>query len=103
VNYCYYADKGGAAIIHLHGRNPETGRPDPRPEVFQDFTAQIAGGCDAVMNVSTGGARHHRVARPHRRHPDGGPAALGAQRGRPCRRLNHRLTRSPASRRWAVA
>jgi uncharacterized protein (DUF849 family) len=49
------AAEAGAAVIHLHARNPETGQPDPRPELFQDFMSRIAGGCDAVMNVSTGG------------------------------------------------
>jgi uncharacterized protein (DUF849 family) len=49
------AAEAGAAIIHLHARNPETGQPDPRPELFQDFMGRIADGCDAVMNVSTGG------------------------------------------------
>jgi uncharacterized protein (DUF849 family) len=49
------AADAGAAIIHLHARNPETGQPDPRPELFQDFMGRIAGGTDAVMNVSTGG------------------------------------------------
>jgi uncharacterized protein (DUF849 family) len=49
------AADAGAAIIHLHARNPETGRPDPRPELFQDFMSRIAASCDAVMNVSTGG------------------------------------------------
>jgi uncharacterized protein (DUF849 family) len=49
------AAEAGAAIIHLHARNPETGQPDPRPELFADFMSRIAAGCDAVMNVSTGG------------------------------------------------
>lgn len=49
------AAEAGAAIIHLHARNPETGQPDPRPELFQDFMGRIARGTDAVMNVSTGG------------------------------------------------
>lgn len=49
------AADAGAAIIHLHARNPETGQPDPRPELFQNFMARIASSCDAVMNVSTGG------------------------------------------------
>lgn len=49
------AAEAGAAIIHLHARNPETGQPDPRPELFQQFMPQIAGSCDAVINVSTGG------------------------------------------------
>ena len=49
------AAEAGAAIIHLHARNPETGQPDPRPELFLEFMPQIAAGCDAVLNVSTGG------------------------------------------------
>ena len=49
------AAEAGAAIIHLHARNPETGQPDPRPELFQAFMPQIANACDAVINVSTGG------------------------------------------------
>ena len=49
------AAEAGAAIIHLHARNPETGRPDPRPELFQDFMSTIAASSDVVMNVSTGG------------------------------------------------
>jgi uncharacterized protein (DUF849 family) len=49
------AAEAGAAIIHLHARNPETGQPDPRPELFQQFMPRIADACDAVINVSTGG------------------------------------------------
>lgn len=49
------AAAAGAAIVHLHARNPETGRPDPRPELFQEFMSTIAASSDVVMNVSTGG------------------------------------------------
>lgn len=49
------AAEAGAAIIHLHARNPETGQPDPRPELFQEFMPQISSATDAVLNVSTGG------------------------------------------------
>jgi len=49
------AARAGAAVIHLHARNPETGQPDPRPELFLDFMSQISAECDAVLNVSTGG------------------------------------------------
>ena len=49
------AAEAGAAIVHLHARNPETGRPDPRPELFQEFMSAIAASSDVVMNVSTGG------------------------------------------------
>lgn len=49
------ASQAGASIIHLHARNPETGKPDPRPETFMEFLPVIKDGCDAVVNVSTGG------------------------------------------------
>jgi 3,5-dioxohexanoate:acetyl-CoA acetone transferase len=49
------AAQAGAAILHLHARDPETGRPTPDPEVFARFIPRIADGCDAVINISTGG------------------------------------------------
>ncbi|MEU5836163.1 3-keto-5-aminohexanoate cleavage protein [Streptomyces diacarni] len=49
------AAAAGAAIIHLHARDPETGRPDPRPELFQRFLPRISAESDAVVNISTGG------------------------------------------------
>ena len=49
------AAEAGASVIHLHARNPETGQPDPRPELFQEFMPRISQSCDAVLNVSTGG------------------------------------------------
>ena len=49
------ASQAGASIIHLHARNPETGKPDPRPETFMQFLPVIKEGCDAIVNVSTGG------------------------------------------------
>ena len=36
-------------------RNPETGQPDPRPDLFADFMGRIKAESDAVLNVSTGG------------------------------------------------
>jgi uncharacterized protein (DUF849 family) len=49
------AADAGASIIHLHARDPETGKPDPRPETFMEFLPVIKNGCDAIVNVSTGG------------------------------------------------
>ena len=49
------AHEAGASIIHLHARHPETGKPDPRPELFQQFLPIIKQSTDAVINVSTGG------------------------------------------------
>jgi len=49
------AAEAGASIIHLHARHPETGKPDPRPEIFGQFLPVIKQSTDAVINVSTGG------------------------------------------------
>ncbi|MEM7293362.1 MAG: 3-keto-5-aminohexanoate cleavage protein [Pseudomonadota bacterium] len=49
------AANAGAAILHLHARNPENGRPSPDPEVFMQFLPQIRDASDAVINISTGG------------------------------------------------
>lgn len=49
------AAEAGASIIHLHARDPETGKPDPRPETFKKFLPVIKQATDAVVNVSTGG------------------------------------------------
>ncbi|KUM24383.1 3-keto-5-aminohexanoate cleavage protein [Mesorhizobium loti] len=49
------AAEAGAAIIHLHARNPENGKPDPSPELFMDFLPRIKQQSNAVLNVSTGG------------------------------------------------
>lgn len=49
------AAEAGASIIHLHARDPETGKPDPRPETFMQFLPIIKQSSDAVVNVSTGG------------------------------------------------
>lgn len=49
------AAEAGAAIIHLHARDPQDGRPDPRPETFMQFLPRIKQATDAVLNISTGG------------------------------------------------
>jgi uncharacterized protein (DUF849 family) len=49
------AAEAGAAILHLHARDPESGRPTPDPEVFGRFLPDIFGRTDAVINITTGG------------------------------------------------
>jgi uncharacterized protein (DUF849 family) len=51
------AAKAGAAIVHLHARDPADGRPTSDPDVFARFLAPIADGCDAIINLSTGGGQ----------------------------------------------
>ena len=49
------AAKAGAAIIHLHARNREDGRPTPDPAVFGEFIPAIRERTDAIINLTTGG------------------------------------------------
>ena len=49
------AAEAGAAIIHLHARDPKTGAPTPDPKVFMGFLPVIKQNTDAVVNITTGG------------------------------------------------
>ena len=49
------AAEAGAAIIHLHARDPNTGEPTPDPAVFMRFLPIIKQSTDAVVNITTGG------------------------------------------------
>ena len=50
------AARAGAAIVHLHARNPRDGSPTQDPEVFRQFLPKIKAACDVVINLTTGGA-----------------------------------------------
>ena len=50
------AAEAGAAILHLHARDPKDGRPSPDPKVFMQFLPRIKQNCDAIINITTGGA-----------------------------------------------
>src|SRR5437870_2081993 len=50
------AAQAGAAIVHLHARNPKDGSPTQDPAVFKQFLPKIKGACDVVINLTTGGA-----------------------------------------------
>ncbi len=49
------AAEAGAAIIHLHARDPNDGRPSPDPALFMQFLPRIKQNTDAVINITTGG------------------------------------------------
>jgi uncharacterized protein (DUF849 family) len=55
------AAEAGAAIIHLHARDPATGKPDQRPEAFLPFLRDIKARSDAVINLTTGGSPYMTV------------------------------------------
>jgi uncharacterized protein (DUF849 family) len=50
------AAEAGAAIVHLHARNPADGRPDQTPEAFAPFLREIKRRSNVVVNLTTGGA-----------------------------------------------
>jgi uncharacterized protein (DUF849 family) len=50
------AAEAGAAVVHLHARNPQDGRPDQTPEAFAPFLEVIKQRSNVVVNITTGGA-----------------------------------------------
>jgi uncharacterized protein (DUF849 family) len=50
------AAEAGAAIVHLHARDPRDGRPDQSPEAFAPILQSIKQRSDAVLNITTGGS-----------------------------------------------
>ena len=51
------AAHAGASILHLHARDPETGKPSPSPDTYNRFLPRIKQACDAIVNITTGGGQ----------------------------------------------
>lgn len=68
------AAEAGAAILHLHARDPADGRPTPAPKVFDRFVPRIRDATDAVINITTGGSTRmtleERLAYPLQAKPE---------------------------------
>jgi uncharacterized protein (DUF849 family) len=68
------AAEAGASVLHLHARDPETGKPTPDPDVFMQFLPRIKQSTDAVINITTGGSHtmsiEERLAAPLRASPE---------------------------------
>jgi uncharacterized protein (DUF849 family) len=68
------AAKAGAAILHLHARDPQVGRPSAAVEDFMTFLPAIKSGTDAVVNLTTGGSAmmtlEERLAGPKAARPE---------------------------------
>jgi uncharacterized protein (DUF849 family) len=68
------AAEAGAAILHLHARDPANGRPSADPAHFMAFLPQIRQRCVAVINISTGGSAtmtlDQRLAAPKLAEPE---------------------------------
>lgn len=76
------AVEAGAAILHLHARNPETGQPTADPNVFMQFLPRIREQCDAVINITTGGSSlmtlEERLAAPNLAEPEMASLNMGS-------------------------
>jgi uncharacterized protein (DUF849 family) len=55
------AAEAGAAILHLHARDPRDGKPTPDPKMFMQFLPRIKQSTDAVINITTGGSVHMTI------------------------------------------
>ncbi len=55
------AAQAGAAILHLHARDPVDGKPSQDPALFVPFLEKIKASTDAVINITTGGSPHMTV------------------------------------------
>ena len=55
------AAEAGAAILHLHAREPDTGKPSQDPDLFRDFLPTIRAKTNAVINLTTGGSPYMTV------------------------------------------
>lgn len=55
------AAEAGASILHLHARDPETGKPTQDPSVFEQFLPRIKQSTNSVINITTGGSPHMTV------------------------------------------
>lgn len=68
------AAEAGAAILHLHARDPSDGRPSADPAMFDRFVPRIREATDAVINITTGGSTRmtleERLAYPLQAKPE---------------------------------
>ena len=55
------AAQAGAAILHVHARDPRDGRPTPDPAAYLAFLPRLKQGCEAIINVTTGGGLNMTV------------------------------------------
>jgi uncharacterized protein (DUF849 family) len=76
------AAQAGAAILHLHARDPEDGRPSANPDLFAQFLGPIKGATDAVINITSGGSTkmtlEERLAPPLRFKPEMASLNMGS-------------------------
>lgn len=68
------AAEAGAAVLHLHARDPQTGAPTPDVGIFAQFVPRIRAATDAIVNITTGGSARmtieERLAGPSKLRPE---------------------------------
>jgi uncharacterized protein (DUF849 family) len=76
------AAEAGAAILHLHARDPETGKPSGDPDLFMRFLPRIKQQTGAVVNITTGGGQgmsvDERIAAAMRASPEMASLNMGS-------------------------
>lgn len=76
------AAEAGAAILHLHARDPVDGRPSADPELFAQFLGPIKAATNAVINITSGGSTKmtlaERLAPPLRFKPEMASLNMGS-------------------------
>jgi uncharacterized protein (DUF849 family) len=76
------AAEAGAAILHLHAREPETGKPSGDPALFMNFLPRIKQQTNAVVNITTGGGQgmtlDDRIAAARRTRPEMASLNMGS-------------------------
>ncbi|WP_434664928.1 3-keto-5-aminohexanoate cleavage protein [Paraburkholderia sp. A3BS-1L] len=76
------AAEAGAAILHLHARDPADGRPSADPDVFMQFLPQIKARTNAIINLTSGGSTkmtlEERLAPPLRARPEMASLNMGS-------------------------
>lgn len=74
VDCAVEAAEAGAAILHLHARNPEDGKPSGDPALFQEICPVLAERTSAIINITTGGSSsmtiEERLAYPLQAKPE---------------------------------
>ena len=77
------AAEAGAAIVHLHARDPVDGRPTQDPKYFREFAADIRNRSNVVVNFTTGGAATMTIQERLRMSGANSRKYLGSCVGRP--------------------
>lgn len=56
INEAVAANKAGAAVVHIHARDPKTGQPTGNPELMKKIVDGIREKCNVIIGITTGGA-----------------------------------------------